>query len=256
MITSSTNGQIKNLIKLQKSGKARREQGVFIAEGLRLFREIPKEQLVKAYVTEEFLEKNEAILQEVDYELVASNVLKEASDTKTPQGVIAVVKMLQHSLDELRGYKNPCLMVLENIQDPGNLGTIIRTSEGAGVTAILMSEDTVDIYNPKVVRSTMGSIFRMKFIILSMEEIFAFLKEEKITSYGAHLEGQDFYQENYKTACAFFIGNEGNGLTEKTTSCVERKIKIPMYGQVESLNAAIASTVLMYEAMRQRREQK
>ena len=162
--------------------------------------------------------------------------------------------MLKYSLDELKGYDNPCFMVLENIQDPGNLGTIIRTSEGANITAVLMSEDTVDIYNSKVVRSTMGSIFRTKFMYLSMEEIFTFLKEEKITTYGAHLDGQDFYEEDYKTACAFFIGNEGNGLTEETTRLVERKIKIPMYGQIESLNAAIAGTVLMYEAMRQRRQ--
>ena len=254
MITSSTNAQIKNLIKLQKSGKTRREQGVFLAEGLRLFKEIPKEQLIKAYVTEEFLEKNQQLLENVDYEIVAENVLKEASDTKTPQGVLAVVKMKNYSLEELMGQNNPCLMVLENIQDPGNLGTIIRTSEGAGVSGILMSKDTVDLYNPKVVRSTMGSIFRMPCIVLPMDEIFTFLRKEGITSYGAHLEGRDFYKENYKTACAFFIGNEGNGLTEETTKRVERKIKIPMYGQVESLNAAIASTVLMYEAMRQRRE--
>ncbi|MBO8462346.1 MAG: RNA methyltransferase [Firmicutes bacterium] len=254
MITSSANGQIKNLIKLQKSAKARKQQGVFLVEGLRLFREVPKEQIVKVYITEEFLEKHEELLQEIEYELVTNQVLKEASDTKTPQGVMAVVKMLKYSLDELKGYDNPCFMVLENIQDPGNLGTIIRTSEGANITAVLMSEDTVDIYNSKVVRSTMGSIFRTKFIYLSMEEIFTFLKEEKITTYGAHLDGQDFYEEDYKTACAFFIGNEGNGLTEETTRLVERKIKIPMYGQIESLNAAIAGTVLMYEAMRQRRQ--
>lgn len=254
MITSSANGQIKNLIKLQKSAKARKQQGVFLVEGLRLFREVPKEQIVKVYITEEFLEKHEELLQEIEYELVTNQVLKEASDTKTPQGVMAVVKMLKYSLDELKGYDNPCFMVLENIQDPGNLGTIIRTSEGANITAVLMSEDTVDIYNSKVVRSTMGSIFRTKFMYLSMEEIFTFLKEEKITTYGAHLDGQDFYEEDYKTACAFFIGNEGNGLTEETARLVERKIKIPMYGQIESLNAAIASTVLMYEAMRQRRQ--
>lgn len=253
MITSSTNGQIKNLIKLQKSGKARKEQGVFVAEGLRLFREIPKEQVVKAYVTEEFFEKNKELLQGMDYELVSGAVLKEASDTKTPQGILAVVKMFYHSLEEIQEIKNPCFMVLENIQDPGNLGTIIRTSEGAGVSAILMTEDTVDIYNSKVVRSTMGSIFRMPFFVLSIEEIFDFLEERNIISYGAHLEGQDFYKENYKISCAFFIGNEGNGLTKETAKRVKKKIKIPMYGQVESLNAAIASTVLMYEAMRQRR---
>lgn len=253
MITSGTNAQIKNLVRLQKSGKTRREQGVFIAEGLRLFREIPMEQIVKAYVTEEFLEKNEALIQKVDYEVVAQNVLKEAADTKTPQGILAVVKQCVHQTEELLKQESPCLLVLENVQDPGNLGTMIRTAEGAGVQGILISEDTVDIYNPKVIRSTMGSIFRVPFVVMSMEEILKFLREHHITSYAAHLDGKDFYEEDYKKACAFFIGNEGNGLTDKTSKQTDRKIKIPMYGKVESLNAAIAATVLMYEAMRQRR---
>ncbi len=252
MITSGTNGQIKNLIKLQKSGKYRKEQQMFVVEGLRIFKEIPKEWLIKAYVTEEFLQKQEELLKDVLLEVVAPNVLKEAADTKTPQGVIALVKMPNYSIKAFLQKEDPCFIVLENLQDPGNLGTIIRTSEGAGMSGVLMSEDTVDIYNPKVVRSTMGSIFRVPFYIAPMEEIFTFLEENSITSYGAHLNGNNFYQEDYTKPCAFFIGNEGNGLTEETTERVNKKIKIPMHGQVESLNAAIAGTVLMYEAMRQR----
>lgn len=255
MITSSTNGQIKQIVKLQKSAKARREQGVFVAEGLRLFKEIPKEQIEMAYVTEEFFKKNTSLLDGISYEIVADHVLREASDTKTPQGVLAVVKMVKYTFDDMKKEKPLCFIVLENLQDPGNLGTIIRTSEGAGISGILMSEDTVDIYNPKVVRSTMGSIFRVPFMILPMKEIFSLLEREYVITYGAHLNGTDFYMEDYKESCAFFIGNEGNGLTEETMMNMKKAIKIPMYGQVESLNAAIAGTVLMYEAMRQRRQQ-
>ena len=252
MITSGSNGQIKNLVKLQKSAKARKEQNTFVVEGLRIFKEIPKKLLIKAYITEEFLQKQEELLKDIPYEVVASHVLKEAADTKTPQGVIATVRMPSYSMEDVIQEKNPCLIVLENLQDPGNLGTIIRTGEGAGVSGILMSEDTVDLYNPKVVRSTMGSIFRMPIYVASMEEIFSFLEKHNILSYGAHLKGENFYKKNYKNSCAFFIGNEGNGLTEETTERVNCKIKIPMHGKVESLNAAIAGTVLMYEAMRQR----
>lgn len=252
MITSSSNGQMKQLVKLQKYAKTRKETGTFVVEGLRIVQEIPKVQLQKVYVTEEFFQKNQEMLQGIDYELVSENVLKEVSDTKTPQGILAVVKKKEYSLEQVSKEENLCFLVLENLQDPGNVGTLIRTAEGAGISAVLLSQDTVDLYNPKVIRSTMGSIFRVPTFILPMEEIFTFLEKQKVVSFAAHLLGNNFYQEDYKQPCAFFIGNEGNGLTDDTTNRVQKKIKIPMQGQVESLNAAIAGTVLMYEMLRQR----
>lgn len=252
MITSSSNGQMKQLVKLQKYAKTRKETGTFVVEGLRIVQEVPKEQLQKVYVTEEFFQKNQEMLQGIDYELVSENVLKEVSDTKTPQGILAVVKKKEYSLEQVSKEENLCFLVLENLQDPGNVGTLIRTAEGAGISAVLLSQDTVDLYNPKVIRSTMGSIFRVPTFILPMEEIFTFLEKQKVVSFAAHLLGNNFYQEDYKQPCAFFIGNEGNGLTDDTTNRVQKKIKIPMQGQVESLNAAIAGTVLMYEMLRQR----
>lgn len=151
---------------------------------------------------------------------------------------------------------NPFLMVLDNLQDPGNLGTIIRTAEGAGVTGIIMSRDTVDVYNPKTIRSTMGSVYRMP--LLYEDDILGLLdklKNSGITTYAAHLEGRNHYdEENYRKGCAFLIGNEGNGLRPEVSEKAEVWIKIPMHGQVESLNAAIASSILMYEANRQRRK--
>ena len=147
-------------------------------------------------------------------------------------------------------------MVLDNLQDPGNLGTIVRTAEGAGVTGIIMSRDTVDIYNPKTIRSTMGSVYRMPFFYV--EDILEFLEDlrgQGIRTYAAHLDGANNYdEESYKGACAFLIGNEGNGLRYEVAKKADIWIKIPMYGQVESLNAAIASSILMYEVSRQRRK--
>jgi TrmH family RNA methyltransferase len=147
----------------------------------------------------------------------------------------------------------PLLIALENLQDPGNLGTIIRTAEGAGVTGVIMSKDTVDIYNPKVVRSTMGSIFRIPFCYVEdfVEEMKR-LNDSGIVTFSAHLQGTSFYDQNYRKPTAFVIGNEGNGLTDAVSGVTCQKISIPMMGQVESLNAATAATVLMYEAMRQR----
>ncbi|MBR3188820.1 MAG: RNA methyltransferase [Lachnospiraceae bacterium] len=149
----------------------------------------------------------------------------------------------------------PLLLVLEDIQDPGNLGTIFRTAEAAGATGIIMSRGTVDLFHPKVVRATMSAIFRMPFYISNdlCSEVCA-LREKGIRSYAAHLGGKRIYDELPLTqGCAFLIGNEGNGLTEALTAQADEKIIIPMAGSAESLNAAMAAGILMYEAARQRR---
>ena len=257
MITSTSNGQIKNLVKLQKSSRIRQQQKVFVVEGIRMFREIPDADIEKVYITEDRIGQMPQTWQEVqEYEVVARNVFREISDTQTPQGILAIVKQRNYSREELlkaADQKVPCILLLENLQDPGNLGTILRTAEGAGVTGVMMSRDTVDIYNSKVVRATMGAIFRMPFRYEEdLPDAVAWLKEQGIHSYAAHLQGTVFYDYDYREGCCFFIGNEGNGLTDGLTELADRKIRIPMAGRVESLNAATAATVLMYEAMRQR----
>ena len=150
----------------------------------------------------------------------------------------------------------PLFMILEDLQDPGNLGTIIRTGEGAGVTGVILSKTSVDVFNPKVIRSTMGSVYRVPVLYVDSieEEVLPMLKTHGTTTYAAHLKGENNYdQEDYGKGTAFFIGNEGNGLSDELTACADTLIKIPMAGQVESLNAAMASGILMYEAARQRR---
>ena len=182
-------------------------------------------------------------------------VFKTMSDTMTPQGILAVVRQPVSSLEKLLNDPAPFFMVLENIQDPGNLGTILRTAEGAGVNGILMSRDTVDIFNPKTIRSTMGSVYRVPFLYVEdICETVRKLKNKGISAYAAHLKGTGSYDEqDYTKGTAFLIGNEGNGLTDELADLADTYIRIPMYGKVESLNAAIASAVLMYEAQRQRR---
>lgn len=268
MITSTSNAKIKNIVKYAKSAKDRRKADVFLVEGIRMFAEIPRELIVETYVTESFYEKNRSLFDEVEYEMVSEHVMEAMTDTKSPQGVVGVVKRLHYSPEEVCGLENvsqtdadsklhnkkiPLIMALENLQDPGNLGTIIRTAEGAGVTGILMSRETVDVYNPKVVRSTMGSIFRVPFCYV--ENLVEWMKKLNgcgFVTYSAHLQGTSFYDQDYRKATVFAIGNEGNGLTIELSEATNQKIKIPMMGKVESLNAATASTVLMYEAMRQR----
>lgn len=258
MITSTSNQQVKNLVQLQKKGKARREQGLFIVEGIRMFAEIPDTWIQQIYVSESFLSANPDKLLGKDYEVLADKVFEYVSDTKTPQGVLGVVKMPAYTREDLlksEDGRSPMVLLMENIQDPGNLGTMFRSGEGAGVTGIIMDKTTVDIFHPKTVRSTMGGIYRVPFVIVDdIRDGIRFLQENGISVYAAHLQGSVCYDEpDYMAGCGFLIGNEGNGLTEETAQMADRYIRIPMGGQLESLNAAVAASLLMYEANRQRR---
>ena len=257
MITSTSNPQIKRLLQLQKKAKARDEENVFVVEGLRMFAEIPKNRVEKVYISEPLCnrKKHELNLQDFPHEILSEQVFGHVSDTKTPQGILCVVKREKYDLEELLQVENPHFIVLDNLQDPGNMGTIVRTAEAAGVDAIFMSKDCVDIYNPKTIRSTMGSIYRMPFIYIEdVEKLLDIFKKNGVKSYAAHLDGKNSYdQEDYACGTAILIGNEGNGLREEVAQKADIWVKIPMRGQVESLNAAIAASVLMFEVFRQRR---
>ena len=223
MITTIQNKQIKQIMKLKKNARERRKQQLFLVEGIRMFTEIPEQYLYKVYASEDFYKEHQAVFEGMEVELVSDQVMKDI------------------------------ILALDGIQDPGNLGTILRTGEGAGINGIIMSRETVDIYNPKVTRSTMGSIFRVPFVYVDdLFEVIKMMKDRNITTYAAHLNGTDYTRESYTSGTAFLIGNEGNGLTDELTDNAQKKIKIPMCGRVESLNAAMASGLLVYEARRQR----
>lgn len=258
MITSTSNPQVKRLLQLQKKSKARNEEKVFLVEGLRMFSEVPKERVEKVYISESLYNRKKLVqdLRDFDVEILSDSVFSRVSDTKTPQGILCVVRQKTYDLGKIFEIKNPHFIVLDNLQDPGNLGTIVRTAEGAGVDAVFLSKESVDIYNPKTIRSTMGSIYRMPVIYVEdLPELLKSLKNQGILSYAAHLEGKNSYDmENYQTGTAILIGNEGNGLREEVANAADIWVKIPMQGQVESLNAAVAATVFMFEVARQRRK--
>lgn len=261
MISSLSNPQIKNIIQLQKKSKARTEQKAFVTEGIKMFEEAKAGgYLIKAYVSESYYEEKRKedgqYFNGFAYEVVADGVLKEASDTLTPQGIMAIVQKPDFSLDGILSDPKANLVLLEDIRDPGNLGTIVRTAEGAGVTGIILTKTSVDMYNPKVIRSTMGSIYRMPFVYVEdFKETIIKLKQKNISIYAAHLKGIKNYDDiNYKEKCGILIGNEANGLSDEIAALSDEYIKIPMSGSVESLNAAIAAAILMYEVYRQRRK--
>lgn len=256
MITSTSNPQVKNLQLLAKKARARNEQDVFLVEGMKMFQEAPRDKIQKVYIAKSlYEEKGQAFLQGMEAEVLEDHVFAAASDTKTPQGILCVVKQYHYRLEDMTDRENPHLLILENLQDPGNLGTIMRTAEGAGADGVILSRTSVDLYNPKTIRSTMGSIYRMPFLYVdSLEKILPALKKKGIRTYAAHLQGKNCYdQEDYRKGCAFFIGNEGNGLSENLSRKADTWIRIPMYGKLESLNAAVAASILMYEVCRQRR---
>lgn len=283
MITSTSNVKIKEIVQLQKKGRLRNERGIFLVEGLRMVQEVPVERIVKMYMTEDFYKKKgKALLQEqamssanaspqwkgalrkekaqdmvpgLELELVTPTVFSYMSDTKTPQGVLAVVRQGGFAKEALMDGRDAHLLVLDNVQDPGNLGTIFRTAEAAGVTGVILSRDCADIYNPKTVRSTMGAVFRQPFVYVdNLPATISQMKERGIRVYAAHLQGERPYdREDYRKKTAFLIGNEGNGLRREVEEMADVRVCIPMAGRAESLNAGIAAGILMFEAARQRR---
>ena len=180
MISSVSNSKVKRLVSLVRKAKHRKEEGVFVIEGVRMFLEAPPDWIREVYVSESFLNKYEKeadiqikeVLGRRRYEVLADEIFNKVSDTQTPQGVLGVLSMptytLENSIEEWMDSKEkaPLIMLLEDLQDPGNLGTIVRTSEGAGVSGIVMTSKTADIFNPKVIRSTMGSIYIVPFFIV------------------------------------------------------------------------------------------
>lgn len=267
MITSGENKHIKQIIQLNSKSKTRKKTGLFVVEGTKMFLEAPKEQIEMVYVSESFYtsEQGMDVLKQKGDEytiegelvqIVADKVFLQACDTLTPQGILTVVKQRRWSMDDMfpNDGKQPFLIVLDGLQDPGNLGTILRTGEGAGITGVIMSKTTVDTTNPKTIRATMGSVYRIPQIVAEdLEDIIRQIKERGVTTYAAHLHGKkDFYDENYEESCAFFIGNEGNGLSDEVARLADHYVKIPMEGNVESLNAAVAASIMMYECKRQR----
>lgn len=256
VITSVSNQQMKHIKELLNKGKERRKEKLFVAEGIRMVSETPRERLEKVYVSESFF-RNPPKLRGLDLSdavIVQDQVFRQISDTQTPQGIMAIVRQCETSLDDILGRQDGLLLFLENIQDPGNLGTMMRTAEGAGATGLIMSRDTVDIYNPKTIRATMGSLYRMPFIYVDdfCDAIHQAVKRG-MNVYAAHLKGTESYdRKDYRRPTGFLIGNEGNGLTEEAAAQATDYIRIPMAGQLESLNAAVAAAVLMYETSRQR----
>ena len=248
--------ELRHINNLKKKASYRKEKGIFIVEGIKMYREIPKDLLLKTYISKSFEDTLDGRAKKElgVYEVISDKSFENISDTKTPQGILALVSRLSYSLEDILEQSKKSLLILENIQDPGNLGTMLRVGEAAGLSGLIMSEDTVDIYNPKVVRSTMGSIFRLPFICAGdLKALVKNLKEHNIKVYASTLKNSSSYDSfDYTLDHAFIMGNESGGVSEDLCSLADDSLHIPMQGQTESLNVSVAAAILLYEAARQR----
>ena len=262
MISSISNQQVKEITKLQKQPKYRKASSLFIAEGFKMLKEAAENGcLVKTYISEFVLEKKhenlEWLCKEFPYETVSDQVFRQLSDTVTTQGILGIVKQPSYSITDILDDKKHIWLLLDDIRDPGNLGTIMRTAEGAGMSAVIMGKGTADLFNPKTVRSTMGAIFRMPFVYVDdITEIIKQIKDNGYSVYGTAMKGSITYDmADYTKGAGIVLGNEANGIQDSVLECITGSINIPMDGKLESLNAAVAAAVVMYEAARQVRRE-
>lgn len=231
--------------KALKDRKGRRESGCFLVEGRKMVEEALASAFdVEAVLVQEGLELPNGLTMPV-YELPA-HVLAAVCDTKTPQGIAAVVRMKEQSA------LGKHIVVLDGVQDPGNVGTIIRTADAAGLDGVLLSTQCADVFSPKVLRATMGSIFRMN--LRTTDDLpgeLTKLREKGYSILSSQLDGTPFYErEKVAEQFALIIGNEGNGVSEQVQQTATHRVRLPMRGGAESLNAAIAAAIMMYELMR------
>ena len=264
IITSVNNQRVKDVANL-KQKKFRMETGTFFAEGLRSV----KEAVQYADVTDLFFTKteeetlrdivNEAEEKGVHLYCVDEKVMAKLSDTKTPQGVLAVIRMPANNLRQLRpdtaSDNNAPVIILDRVQDPGNLGTIIRTADAVGALGIILLEGCVDAYSPKVVRASMGSLFHLPVIQnVFSEEVLAWCYCHGYEPAATALKNaHTIYKADLSKKMAFIFGNEANGVCEELQAAAETRLFIPMAGQAESMNVAMAAGIILFEGMRQRK---
>lgn len=257
-IESVQNAKVKEWAKLQKR-KGRERAGAFLIEGEHLVEAaIQQDASIEAlliaedYPMSEWLERYARSRDEKCF-VVSRAVMKRLSETETPQGIIAIAKMASVDVETLWN-EAKFLLLLDAIQDPGNLGAIIRTADAAGVDGIVLGKGTVDAHNAKVIRSTMGSIFRAPIVQGDLVSIMEKLRKRQFSFVAASLkDALPYDQVAYDGRLGIVIGNEANGVSDAVLNACSAKAKIPLYGQAESLNAAVAAGIILYEAVRQRR---
>lgn len=259
LISSLQNPAIKNIVKLSKS-RERRNQQLFIIEGARELSLARRAgyQIETVYYYPELFETSkypdvidglsQQQLIQITQPVFAKIAYRENSD-----GIVALVRPRPHTLDDLQLTDNPFVIILESVEKPGNLGAILRTADAAAADAVIVCDPLTDLYNPNVIRSSVGGIFSVPTAVCTSEEAIAWLRQKGITSYAAELQAAEYYQHvDFTTPSAIVMGTEADGLTDIWLNQANHRIKIPMLGEIDSLNVSVSTAVLTFEARRQR----
>ncbi|RPJ21286.1 MAG: RNA methyltransferase [Chloroflexi bacterium] len=253
VITSSQNSKVKLVRALLGRARERREAGAFVVEGVRLIEEAANLNWLFRFVLydESLNERGKSQIESLtsrgtDVEMISESLMKSLSETETPQGILAVLEFANLPIPDSTNF----ILIPDQIRDPGNLGTLLRSAAAAGVQAVLIPPETTDAFAPKVVRSGMGAHFRLPTHAMTWEEIEAKVKGLQV--YLADMDGTSCWETDLRQPLALIIGGEAEGASEEARKLATQKISIPMQGSVESLNAGVAGSVLMFEVMRQR----
>jgi TrmH family RNA methyltransferase len=243
IITSVQNARVKHVVALQQKSSLRREEGLFVVEGQREIEHC----IACGYEVMELYKKDEN---------VTSQVYEKMAYRGSTEGMIAIAKCKDHSLSNLSphiSHSSPLIIVLESVEKPGNLGAILRTAEAANVDAVIICDPLTDVYNPNVIRASIGGVFCVPTAVCSSKECIAFLKEQKIRILTAQLQDSyDYYDYDMCGGTAIVMGTESTGLSQLWREAADVHIRIPMLGRLDSLNVSVSAAILMYEAVRQR----
>lgn len=256
-ITSTQNPYIKTLVQLQEKAKARKQTGTFLIEGKREIELALKgnyEIETILYCNELSLQSfNLSIFQSKEYIEISKDVYQKLAYRDTTEGILAIAKTKNLSLSDLQLPENPLILVLESIEKPGNIGAMLRTSDAANIDAVILANPKTDLYNPNIVRSSVGCLFTNQIATGSTEEVIAFLKAKNINFYSATLQNSNEYHKvDYSTPTALVVGTEATGLSQPWRDESTQNIIIPMQGAIDSMNVSVAAAILLFEAKRQR----
>ena len=258
-ITSVQNPKIKNLKRLEKASE-RREQNLILIEGLReiVLAHRAGYEIDSLFICEEiFTSSKEYSLPQFSIFNFQFSISKDVYDSiayrESTEGIIATAKPKNNSLENLMLKENPLILVIEAVEKPGNLGAMLRTCDAAGVDAVIICDAKTDVYNPNVIRSSIGTVFTNQIAVCETKEAIDFLKKNSITTFAAELSAVKFhYEQNFKTATAIIVGTEATGLSNEWMNAANEKIKIPMLGEIDSLNVSVSAGIILFDAVRQR----
>ena len=253
VITSVQNARIKHVVALQQKSSLRREEGLFVVEGQR---EIEHCIACGYEVTELFVMDNLDYTGSIPAIRVSPQVYEKMAYRGSTEGLIAVARCKSHDLSilsPLTTHHSPLIIVLESVEKPGNLGAILRTAEAAGVDAVIVCDPLTDLYNPNLIRASIGGVFCVPTAVCTSQECIAFLKEHGVRILTAQLQDSyEYYDYDMRQATAIVMGTESTGLTPQWREAADAHIRIPMLGRLDSLNVSVSAAILMYEAVRQR----